>query len=81
MLPPFPKSFVFLEGPWVSPNCCSGKSNLYIMNMGHWWNDTDREKTEVLGEKTFGRATFVHHKTHTAWPGIEHGSPRLEFDD
>jgi hypothetical protein len=23
------------------------------MNMGHWWNITDREKTEVFEEKTY----------------------------
>jgi hypothetical protein len=26
--------------------------------MEHWWNDTDREKTEVMGEKPVPSATL-----------------------
>jgi hypothetical protein len=36
-----------------------------MMNMGHWWNDNDREKLEVLEEKPVSVALYP--------PQISHG--------
>jgi len=36
-------------------------------------------ETEVLGEKSGPEQ--LHHKSHMAWPGIEHGPPRWEAGD
>jgi hypothetical protein len=38
-------------------------------------------KTEALRENTPSHSSFVHHKSHMTWPGIETGSPRLDAGD
>jgi hypothetical protein len=48
----FPKEHSFLEGSQALPVCPSGKSSMYInVSMKYWRNDTDIDKTEVLGER------------------------------
>ena len=38
-------------------------------NTEHWWNDADREK-QIYWEKYLSQCHFVHHKSHTDWPGV-----------
>ena len=42
------------------------------MRMEHWWNDTEREKTEVLE----GKPVLVPACPTQISPGIEHGPPK-----
>jgi hypothetical protein len=39
------------------------------VNMGLWWNDSDRGKTTAVEAKLFK----CHHKSHMDWLGIEPG--------
>jgi hypothetical protein len=39
------------------------------MSVENWWNDTDREKQKYW-EINLLQYCFVHHKSHTDWPGI-----------
>jgi len=48
--------------------------------MKHYWNDTDRGKLKH-SEKPCHSATFVHHRSHVYWPGIQLGPPRSEVGD
>ena len=42
----------------LRPFCPSGKNSVYMMmNMGHWWNDTDRSELKY-SEKTCPSATL-----------------------
>jgi len=43
--------------------------------MENWWNDTDRAQ-QKYSEKNVYQRYFVHHKSYTAWSGMEPGSPR-----
>jgi len=40
----------------------------------NWWNDTDREKTGVLGEKSVP-VPLCPHKSHVDWPQTKIRSP------
>jgi hypothetical protein len=42
-----------------------------------WWGDSIRRKTK-WSERNLSSATFVRHKHHVDWPGIEPGSPRWQ---
>jgi hypothetical protein len=48
------------------------------MSVYHWWNDADRRKTEVLGEKSCPSAAS---STTNLIPAIEPGPPREEAGD
>jgi hypothetical protein len=37
--------------------------------MRHWWNDTDRWKSEY-SEKNLSQYHFFHHISHVDWTGI-----------
>ena len=41
-----------------------------MMGMDYWWNDTDRGKTEALGDKLC-YYNSAHHKFRKDWSGIE----------
>jgi hypothetical protein len=43
--------------------------------MKHRWNEIDRENPKC-SRKNLSQCHFVHHKSHTDWPGIEPGPPR-----
>jgi len=47
-----PKSIIFVKGSQVSPACPSDKSSVKVkINMKFWSNVTEKEKTDVHGEK------------------------------
>jgi len=47
--------------------------------MEQWWNDTDREKSEVV-ERCVLQCHFVHHRYNNDWLGTESGPTRLVAD-
>jgi hypothetical protein len=58
------KNFALFEDSQASPACRSSNSSMKTeMIMEHWWNDTDGEKTEVLGQKPT-QCNSVHHTSH-----------------
>jgi len=46
-------------------------------SLEQWWDDSIWRKTK-WSERNLSSATFVRHKHHVDWPGIEAGSPRWE---
>jgi hypothetical protein len=49
-------------------------------SMQHSKNNSKRWQFKYWEEKLFQRY-FVHHKSHTQWPGTEAGPPRQEAGD
>jgi hypothetical protein len=48
--------------------------------MGHWWDDTDKEKAKYA-EGNLSRYRLFHYKSYKDWPGTESGPPSLEASD
>jgi hypothetical protein len=47
----------------------------FFQVMEHRWNEIDRGKPKY-SDKNMSQYHFVHHKSHTDWPGIEPEPPR-----
>jgi hypothetical protein len=50
------------------------------MNVWHKWNVAARERLKYC-EKNLFHYHFVHSRSHTDWPGIEHVPPPCEARD
>jgi hypothetical protein len=44
------------------------------MSMEHSWNDNEKGKLKYINKNLF-HCHFVHHKSHTDWPGTEPRPP------
>jgi len=44
------------------------------MSMEHSWNDNEKGKLKYVNKNLF-QCHFVHHKSHTDWPGTEARPP------
>jgi hypothetical protein len=64
---------------WETDYIALMKDEWYV-SMVHWWNDNERGKLKYP-EKTLSQCHFVHHKSHTDWPGIVQVPPQWEAND
>ena len=65
------------------PVCPSDKNistTMMTPSVEQWWDDSIWRETK-WSERNLSSATFVRHKHHMDWPGIEPGSPRWEAGD
>ena len=65
------KEHCFQDCYQTAPACRNGKSvNNVKMNMRHWMTDTIKGIPNYLDKNQF-QCHFVHHTSHTHWPGIK----------
>jgi len=50
------------------------------MRMGHWWDDSDKEKAKCAA-RNVSRCHLFHHKSYGDWPGTEAVPPRSDVSD
>jgi len=71
-------SIALFEGSQALSICPYNKSSVKMkMRMEHWWNTTDRGKSECVG-RNLSWCDFVHDTSHVEQPDIEPGHPWLE---
>jgi hypothetical protein len=67
------------NAPWC-PSDKSINTTKMTPSVEQWWVDSTWRKTK-WSERNLSSATFVRHKHHMDWPGIEPGSPRWEVGE
>jgi hypothetical protein len=76
VLPDFQKNTASLNVPRHPPCGLCGKRKVSMkMSMGHWWNDSDRQKPKY-SEKNPSKCHVINHISHMDCPWIEPGAPR-----
>ena len=68
-------------GLYASPACPSDKSGINMKGSTQHSNNNSKREQLRYWEENLSQDYFVHHKSHTKWPGTEAGPPRQEAGD